>query len=158
LLLSVRSYDTVVRARVLAAIERVVRAEAQASGATREPLIEVTESAPALVNDAAAVDRTRPALIGIVGPDKLFDPGPITGSEAVGLLAIAAEAPLVYWLLGGADPAAFVEASTAQDIMHVMEHLPSNHSPLFAPVEDPTIALGVSALSAAARTWLAPSP
>jgi len=35
--------------------------------------------------------------------------------------------------------------------------LPSNHSPLYAPVEDPTIAIGVSALSAAAREWFGPA-
>jgi hypothetical protein len=36
--------------------------------------------------------------------------------------------------------------------------LPSNHSPLYAPVEDPTIRIGVGALSAAAREWLASHP
>src|SRR6516165_2933987 len=44
LLVDVRTYDTAVRDRVLAAIERIVRAEAQASGAAREPLVEPTES------------------------------------------------------------------------------------------------------------------
>ena len=56
LLLSVRSYDTAVRAKVLKAIERIVRSEAQASGATKEPLVELTESTPAVINDAAAVN------------------------------------------------------------------------------------------------------
>jgi metal-dependent amidase/aminoacylase/carboxypeptidase family protein len=67
LLLSVRTSDTAVRAKVLTAIERIVRAEAQASGTTRDPLVELTESAPAVVNDVAAVDRTRGALASVVG-------------------------------------------------------------------------------------------
>lgn len=46
LLLNVRAFDTAVRAKVLKAIERIVRAEAHASGATREPLLEPTMSAP----------------------------------------------------------------------------------------------------------------
>ena len=158
LLLSVRTSDTVVRAKVLTAIERIVRAEAQASGAAREPLVEPTESAPAVVNDAAAVDRTRRALAGVVGAARVIDPGPVTGSEDVGVLAAAAGAPLVFWLLGGADPAPFAAAAGHADIARIVAGLPSNHSPLYAPAEDPTIRIGVDALSAAAREWLADRP
>ena len=155
LLLSVRTFDVDVRAKVLAAIERIVRAEAQASGAVAEPRLEVLESAPALVNDPAAVDRTRGALAAVVGADRIFDPGPVTGSEDVGVLADAAGAPLVFWLLGGADPAVFAGASSRDDIARITAEQPSNHSPLYAPVTDPTIGIGAAALSAAARDWLA---
>lgn len=155
LLLNIRTYDTGVRTKVLTAIERIVRAEAQASGAPREPRVELTESAPAVVNDAAAVDRARGALAGIVGAERIVDPGPVTGSEDVGVLAAAAGAPIVFWLLGGADPAAFGAAPGFQDIARILADLPSNHSPLYAPVEDPTIRIGVAALAATARQWLA---
>ena len=158
LLLNVRTYDAAVRSRVLSAIERIVRAEAQASGAAREPLVEHMESVPAVINDAAAAGRARHALAGVVGADRVIDPGPVTGSEDVGLLATAAGAPIVFWLLGGADPAVFAGASGLQDIARIVTGLPSNHSPLYAPVEDPTIRIGVSALSAAAREWLAGVP
>jgi amidohydrolase len=158
LLLSVRTFDAAVRTRVLEAIERIVRAEAQASGAAREPLVEPTEFAPALINDAAAVDRTRGALAGVVGADRVIDPGPVAGSEDVGVLATAAGAPIAFWLLGGADPAAFAGASGRQDIARIVADLPSNHSPVYAPVEEPTIKIGVDALSAAAREWLAGAP
>jgi len=147
-----------VRDRVLTAIERIVRAEAQASGAAREPLLEPTESAPAVVNDAAAVDRTRGALAAVVGAEMVIDPGPVTGSEDVGVLAAAAGAPVVFWLLGGADPAAFAGASGLRDIARIVGGLPSNHSPLYAPVVDPMIRIGVSALSATAQEWLASRP
>jgi amidohydrolase len=155
LLLSVRTSDPAVRTKVLKAIERIVRAEAQASGAVKEPQVEPTESAPAVVNDAAAVDRARGALASVVGAERVIDPGPITGSEDVGVLATAAGAPIVYWLLGGAAPAAFAGAAGPQDIARIVAGLPSNHSPLYAPVEDPTVEIGVNALSAAAREWLA---
>ncbi len=154
LLLSVRTFDTAVRERVLAAIERIVRAEAQASGAPQQPRIEITESAPAVVNDPAAAERTRPALAGVVGAERVLDPGPVTGSEDVGVLAAAAGAPLVFWLLGGADPSAFAGASGPADLMRIVGSLPSNHSPHYAPVEEPTISVGVAALVAAARQWL----
>jgi amidohydrolase len=155
LLLSVRTIRPAVRDKVLKAIDRIVRAEALASGATREPLVELTESAPAVTNDAAAAERARGALTAVVGAGLVIDPGLVTGSEDVGVLAAAAGAPIVYWLLGGADPAAFAGASSREDVIRIVEGLPSNHSPRYAPVEDPTIRIGVSALSAAAREWLA---
>lgn len=154
LLVNVRSYDEGVRARVLGAVDRIVRAEAAASGAPREPEVLATESAPAVVNDADAVARVRAALEGVVGAAHVVEPGPVTGSEDVGVLATAAGAPLVYWLLGGADPAAFAGASGLADVVRVVGSLPSNHSPHFAPVPDPTLRVGVGALVAAARAWL----
>jgi len=154
LLLSIRSFDPAVRRRTLDAIERIVRAEAQASGAERVPDVSVFDGFPAVVNDEQAVARTMPALQAAVGPERVFDPGLVTGSEDVGLLATAAGAPCVFWLLGGADPAQFADARSAEAVMARVAELPSNHSPLFAPVIEPTLTTGVGALVAAARTWL----
>jgi hippurate hydrolase len=78
----------------------------------------------------------------------------VTGSEDVGLLATAAGAPCVYWLLGGADPAAFAGAATLEAVAEVVRGLPSNHAPDFAPVVEPTLSTGVAALVCAARAWL----
>jgi hypothetical protein len=82
------------------------------------------------------------------------DPGPLPSSEDVQVLSTAARAPIVFWLLGGADPAAYSGATTAAQIMEVADSIPSNHSPQYHPAQDPTIAIGVAALVAAARTWL----
>jgi amidohydrolase len=154
LLMSIRSFDPAVRRRTLDAIERIVRAEAEASGAERVPEVTVFDGFPAVVNDPEAVARTMPALHTAVGPDKVFDPGLVTGSEDVGLLATAAGAPCVYWLLGGADPALFSAARGREELMARVAQLPSNHSPLYAPVIEPTLSVGVGALVSAARTWL----
>ena len=80
--------------------------------------------------------------------------GRMTGSEDVGMLASAAGAPCVYWLLGGADPADFGGATTIDELTARSRDLPSNHSPMFAPVIEPTLSTGIGALTAAARTWL----
>src|SRR3954463_5295968 len=90
LLVSVRSFEPEVRRRTLDAIGRVVRAEANASGAERAPEITLIHSFPAVVNDAGGVARTRPALDAVVGEHRVFDPGLVTGSEDVGLLASGA--------------------------------------------------------------------
>ena len=156
LLLSVRSFEPEVRSATLAAIERIVRGEAAASGADRDPEITVFNAFPAVVNDRAATARTRAAFEALLGPGHVHDPGPVTGSEDVGMLATAAGAPCVYWLLGGADPAAFATARSTEDVVAVVARLPSNHSPQFAPVVEPTISTGVAALVTAARTWLPP--
>jgi hippurate hydrolase len=154
LLVSVRTYDEEVRERVLAAIDRIMRGEAAASGAPREPEITRIGAFPPVVNDPAACARTRYGFDVEFGPGRVFDPGPLPASEDVGVLATAADAPCVFWLLGGADPATFEGASTFPDIERVTRDHPSNHSPLYAPVVDPTLDLGVRALVSAAHTWL----
>ena len=149
---NVRSYQESVRARVLAAIERIVRGEAVTAGAPREPEIDHFESCDPVVNDPAACAATRPALASTGA--LVIDPGPVPGSEDVGLFATAADCPCVYWLLGGADPALFEGLTTIRQFAERVATIPSNHSPEFAPVPDPTLELGVAALTAATRHWL----
>jgi amidohydrolase len=156
LLLSVRTFTEPVRARTLAAIERIVRGEAAAAGAPADPEIIVTGSFPSVVNDPAACARLSAAFAEGIGPGLVLDPGPVAGSEDVGLLATAAGAPCAYWLLGGADPALFANVTSIEEARLIVDDLPSNHSPLFAPVVEPTIRTGVTALTCAARAWLAP--
>jgi hippurate hydrolase len=153
LLINVRTYEPAVQERVLAAIARIARGEASAAGATREPDVEHLSSFPAVVNDIEGVERTRAALAGACAA--VVDPGPVTGSEDVGMLATAAGVPCVYWLLGGSDPALFEGLTTIAEIADRVRTVPSNHSPLFAPVADPTLSVGTAALVAAARAWLA---
>ncbi|MRG60274.1 amidohydrolase [Agromyces sp. CFH 90414] len=149
--LSVRTLDNAVRDKVVAAIERVAKAEAQASGAPKEPEFDYVEHFPLTVNEHAATARTFAALQAALGEGRVLDPGPVAGSEDVGVLATAADAPLVYWFLGGFDPAMFGEALKTG---RLPEDVPSNHSPHFAPLIEPTLSTGVRALVAAAREWL----
>jgi hippurate hydrolase len=150
--INIRTYDGDVRDRVVAAIGRIAKGEAAASGAPRDPDIEVTDSFPVLHNDEQATQRTVDAFRAAFGAERVIDPGRVTGSEDVGALATAAGVPIVYWLLGGMDPKLFTHAlangTTDADI-------PSNHSPHFAPLIHPTLETGVQALVVAAREWLA---
>nr|WP_255646110.1 hypothetical protein [Actinoplanes polyasparticus] len=70
------------------------------------------------------------------------------------MLAAATGAPITYWLLGGADPAPFATATTVEQFIEVAGTIPSNHSPHYHPIPDPTITLGVQTMTAAAREWL----
>ncbi|HEX5407784.1 MAG TPA: amidohydrolase [Pseudonocardiaceae bacterium] len=149
--LNIRSYTPVVRDRVLTAVRRIIHAEAAASGAERDPEITLIDSFPVLVNDPAATEHTMGALRAALGTDQVLDPGAVTGSEDFGIFATSAGVPGCYWLFGGVDPAAFLAAEMAgtRD-----KDIPSNHSPFFAPLVEPTIDTGVSALVGAALGWL----
>ena len=150
--LSIRTTGADVRDRVLAAVERIVRGEAAAAGAPRDPEITLQTSFPAVVNDPDAARLTQPALEAVA--QMVVDPGLVTGSEDVGVLATAAGAPCVFWILGGADPAGFAGATTVEEIAAKMLDLPANHSPMYAPQIAPTLDIGAAALVAAARKWL----
>ncbi|MFG3283786.1 amidohydrolase [Streptomyces sp. NPDC048111] len=149
--LNIRTYSEDVRTRVLTAVERIVRGEAAVAGAGREPDITETGSFPVLVNDAGAVARTMAAVGEVLGADRVMDPGPVTGSEDVGLFGTHGEVPVCYWLFGGADPAVFGAALAAGTLDR---DIPSNHSPFFAPLVEPTLTTGVTALTTAALAWL----
>ena len=157
MLLSLRTFDPLVRSRVLDAINRIVQGEAATSGAPKPPTVELITSFPAVVNDPAAAARARTVFAGLLGADRVVDPGVVTGSEDVGLLAAAAGAPCMFWLLGGGDPKDFAGASSAEEILRLVGSVPANHSPQYAPVPRPTLEIGVAALVTAAREWL-PAP
>lgn len=148
--LSMRAYSEDVRVRIIAAIKRIANAESAASGAP-DPLVEFAESFPVTVNDRVATERTMASFRSEFGDEAVVDPGPVSGSEDVGLLATAVGAPLVYWILGGADPQRYLAAAKAGTIDR---DIPSNHSSHFAPVIQPTLDRGVAALVTACREWL----
>ncbi|MGW8482358.1 amidohydrolase [Microbacterium sp. NPDC055903] len=150
--LSLRYPTDAMRDKVLASVERIVRAEAAASGAEREPEITTLHTLPATINDEEATARVEAALRAKLGQDAVIDPGLFTGSEDVSWFARDAGAPLVFWFWGGLDAAVYADA-VANDT--VDSTIPTNHSPFFAPVIHPTIEIGVTAMETAAREFLA---
>lgn len=149
--LNIRSYDTAVRRRILDSVERIVRGEAATAGAPEDPTIIEIERFPVVTNDADALRTSLEAFATWLGQDNILDPGAGAGSEDVGILATSAGAPLSYWLLGGADPSLFTTGDMTDPALLTV---PSNHSPHYAPVIEPTLPIGVAALVTAARTWL----
>ena len=149
--LSLRYPDDEARERVLASVERIVRAEAMASGAEREPEFRTEHTLPPTINDADATARVVEALNGVLGDGAVIDPGMFTGSEDVSWFARDAGAPLVFWFWGGVDPDTFAAAEAAGT---VASSIPTNHSAYFAPVPHPTIEVGVTAMATAVREFL----
>jgi len=145
--MTVRTFKADVRKQVLAAIERVVKGEAMAGGATREPLIEHYESTDSVYNDPALAERLRAPLEAALGKENVVTQEPITPSEDYSAF-IALGIPSLYFSLGGADPAKLDEAHKSGT------SLPSNHSPFFAPDVDPALRTGITAEVAVLRNLL----
>ncbi|WP_040830481.1 amidohydrolase [Nocardia jiangxiensis] len=150
--ITTRTYDEKIRDLVRAAIERIVRAEATASGAEREPDFDWNLSAPVLVNDPASTETTIAAFAEHFGEQRILPIPQVNASEDAGVFGTSAGVPSVYWFWGGVDFAGL-------DLSEVVEgrgvdQAPANHSPEFAPEIEPTLGTGVEAMVVAARTWL----
>jgi hippurate hydrolase len=148
--LNVRTFDAGVRKRVLAAVERIVNAEAEASGAPRKPEITTLDHYPLNVNDRDATQRVLAALRGHFGTENVRETGPAPASEDFGSFGTEWHVPSVFWFVGGTDPATYAKAKEGNRL----NELPVNHSPKFAPVIHPTLRTGVEALVVATRAWL----
>ena len=140
--LNVRTFDAGVRTRVLAAIERIVNAEAAASGAPRKPEITTLDHYPLNVNDREASKRVVDAFRGHFGAERVRETGPAPASEDFGSFGTEWHVPSVFWFVGGTDPETYAKAKAANKL----NELPVNHSPKFAPVLHPTLQTGVETL------------
>jgi hippurate hydrolase len=145
--LTVRTYKAEIRKQVLAAITRIIKAEAEAAGAPHEPLIEHYEATDSVYNDPALAQFLRGALESALGKENVLSQEPIGGSEDFSYF-VEQGIPGFYFTLGGADPAKFAAAEAAGT------NLPSNHSPLFAPDVDPTLHTAITAEVAVLRSLL----
>ncbi|MFG6402380.1 amidohydrolase [Microbacterium sp. P04] len=149
--LSLRYPDEVARDRVLEKMERIVRAEAAASGAETPPTITTQHTLPPTINDADATARLTATFAREFGEHNVVDPGMFTGSEDVSWFARESGAPLIFWFWGGVDPQKYADAVAGGTIDR---DIPTNHSPFFAPVLQPTLNRGVENLVVAAREFL----
>src|ERR687884_560967 len=79
--LNVRTFDEGVRDRVLAAIERIVKAEAAASGATQPPEITTLDHYDLVRNDREATERVADAFRRHFPDGRVVNTPPTTASE-----------------------------------------------------------------------------
>jgi hippurate hydrolase len=149
--LTVRTFKPDVRKQILAALTRIANAESAAAGAPREPLVERYEGTDLVYNNPALAQRLKAPLEAALGKDKVVIAEPITPSEDFSYF-IEQGVPGFYFSLGGANQEKFAEAKASGT------HLPSNHSPLFAPDVDPALHAGIIAEIAVLRNLLNSSP
>jgi hippurate hydrolase len=130
--LTVRSFTDPVRQHLLSAIDRIVKAEAAAAGAPREPLIERGLPVHALLNDSALTQRVAAALVRELGPARAKDTAPEMASEDFSEFQLAG-VPTLMLRIGA------VEQGKYDAAMKSGTPLPSLHSSQFAPDREPTI-------------------
>jgi amidohydrolase len=148
--LNVRTFKDQIRQRVLAAVRRILEAEAAASGAPKPPDFSVLSEYPVTSNDEAATRDVVRAFEHRFGADRVREVEPAASSEDFGIFGSAFGVPSVMWFVGGVDEALFTAAEKAG----TLDALPANHAPDFAPAIHPTLRTGVEAMLTAAGVWL----
>jgi amidohydrolase len=137
---TIRSFKPQVRDKMLAGIERTAKAVAAMAGAP-EPEINMDEGAKAVVNDPAVVGPAEKVLKAAFG-DKVFTTPPGSASEDYSEY-VSAGVPSMFFNIGVYEPERVAAARNGGP------PLPGNHSPQFAPVPQPTIRTGVTAMTLA---------
>ena len=150
--LNLRSYSPQTRQRMMAAIQRIVRGECQTTGSPRDPDFETLDSYPLTDNDPDTTNRVAAAFSAHFG-DRAVEWPQQTASEDFSDIPRAAGVPYTFCAIGGTDPQTYRAAEKAG---RVQQDIPSNHSPRFLPVLQPTLRTGTEALTVAALAWLAP--
>lgn len=140
--LTVRSYSDEVRQHLLEAIKRKALASAASSGAP-EPTIEVSEGTPAMFNDHALVERIVPVFEREFGEENVVHSDPSMGGEDFSRYGLAG-VPSFMFRLGSVDEKRLARYEQLE------QGPPSLHSPRYYPDPEPTLATGVTAMSAAA--------
>jgi amidohydrolase len=146
--LTLRTYSEAVRNQIIAAIRKTAEGVAVAYNVPtdRMPIVNVsqTEITPAVFNDAEFTERVRKVAVATLGAEHVQKCDPLMGSEDVGLFSLNNTIPAAMFWLGASDPAKLAESHKTG------VELPGPHSPLFAPVYEPTIRTGVIAMTAMA--------
>ncbi|MDL9938834.1 amidohydrolase [Gordonia sp. ABSL1-1] len=151
--LNIRTYSEQTRQTILDAVRRIVTAECMASDSPRPPEFELFDHFPLTTNDSDVTARVATALTAHFGAAVRELPAQ-SASEDFSEIPNALGVPYTYWGIGGIDPAVYQRAVEEN---RVAVDIPVNHSPAFAPVITPTLAVGTEALVVAAMSWLAPA-
>jgi hippurate hydrolase len=143
---TIRSYLPEVRAKMHDGIRRTALGVAAMANAPA-PEITIRPGGVAVINDAGVVARTEATLKAAFG-DKVYRTPPITASEDFSAF-VNQGIPSMMFSIGVYDPQREAESKLPDG-----KPLPSNHSPYFAPVPEPTIKNGIEAMSLAVLTAL----
>ena len=145
--LTVRSYSDATRQHLLASIQRIVKAEAQAAGAEKEPKFEIRVGAPSVYNDPKLAARLRSTLQQTFGADHVRVGKPAMAGDDFAEMGRSG-IPAVMVRFGVANPQEFADAKRTG------KQIPSNHSPLFAPDADPSLRTAITAETAVLQNLL----
>ncbi len=152
--LTLRSYSDAVRLHTIEAIKRICRGEAIAAGLPDDLMPTITlvgeQFTPATYNDPQLTRRIRGALNNWLGAEQVKTIEAEMGGEDFSEFGRTTEkVPLCLFRIGAVAPEKVAESARTGVA------LPSLHSSKFAPVPEPTIKTGITAVTAAALDLLA---
>jgi amidohydrolase len=147
--LNIRTFNDGVRDHILSAVKRICCAECAASNAPRDPEFTMLDSYPITDNDLIATAKVAEAFRTQFG-DRSYETQPASASEDFSVFGRNWKVPYVFWFVGGTEPKVYLEAKKN----NLLNSIPSNHSPKFAPVLNPTLKTGLQAMMTAAIAWL----
>ncbi|MHB1205554.1 MAG: amidohydrolase [Rhodospirillaceae bacterium] len=145
---TIRSYRPDVREVLTGGVRRTANAVAMMAGAPA-PMVTISPTGDAVVNDAGMAERTGAVFKAAFGAKAVRDEFPGAASEDYSAFILAG-VPSLFFGLGGADPAKVAEAKAKGT------QVPGNHSPMFAPLPEPTIRTGVEAMTLAVMNAMQP--
>lgn len=144
--LTLRTYKEDVRQRVITSIDRIAKGLAAAAGVPveRAPIVHVDEAmaGPPTYNDPPLTERLVHVFTDLLGANNVIKVDPVMGSEDFGFFSLNQQIPASMLWLGATDPMKFAESKKTGT------PLPFLHSPLFAPLPEPTIRTGVRLMAA----------
>ena len=146
--LTVRTYKSDVRDRVLAAIDRITKACATAAGIPpeRAPIVEVLKDqfTPATYNNPELTKRLVAMWKKQFGAENVEATDPTMGGEDFSEYSLPDHSiPAVDFHIGAVDPVKIADSKKNGT------PLPSLHSSKFAPVAEPTIRIGMIGMTSA---------
>jgi hippurate hydrolase len=147
---NIRAYSDHTCAQLISAIERVVKGECIASVSPKDPRFELYDQYPLTSNDPRVTATVAAAFKDHFG-DRAFTAPRQSASEDFSRIPDAFGIPYTYWGLGGIDAKQWHAAEAAGTLA---TDIPANHSPRFAPVIQPTVHTGTTAIVVAALAWL----
>src|SRR5213596_1587026 len=146
--LTVRTYKSETRERVLAAIERITNGIAAAGGVPpdRAPIITVSKDqfCPATYNNPELTKRLVAVWKNSLGNENVKIVDAVMGGEDFSEYSLSDHSiPAVNFHIGAVEPAKIAEYKQAR------KELPTLHSSKFAPVPEPTIRVGIIGMTSA---------
>jgi amidohydrolase len=151
---TVRSNSKDVRDRLIASIERVAVGIGRAHGLPDDklPVVKVTESTPVTVNDAALARRLNTAIGDALGKDVVvpFRQTNMGAEDFAFFVDPSFGIPGYYFAVGGTKPEWIAAAKNGGP------PVAGHHSPLFKIDPEPSVRLGVEAMTAAVLDLLKP--
>ncbi|EER27951.1 hypothetical protein D8B26_005928 [Coccidioides posadasii str. Silveira] len=148
--LNVRTTDENTRKRVLSSIDRIIKAEGEASGAIQAPQIETTLQFPLTINDPTVTQKVQQTFGSLFSPDFTAEWPRSNASEDFTVLGTSIGRPCCFWFVGCTAAEIWEEAEENG----TLSDIPGNHSAFFAPDVLRTMQIGMSSLVAGALSFL----